>query len=377
MPECHLCGYEYEDGARYCAQCGVSVNASETTAELTSPEWETIEELLDLSKVLSSTLDLDLLLRKIDDSAVKLTSGAAGSIILFDEEKRALRFRSSSGEKAAVVRTLPVMDGIAWWVAQHGEIARVNDVTNDSRFTGTIDRISGFRTDNTLCVPVMLEDEIIGVIEVLNKKNRASFTDDDEQLLSVLASQAAVAVKNARLATEQRNFFTHVIEMLVTAIEAARPMSEGHCWQVAKLSTAMGRGLGMENQDLQDLYYAAVLHDLGVLSLRKSEDREEDRIRSHPAIGADMAETIYMLQNAGPIIRHHHEYFDGSGYPDGISGEEIPLGARIISVVEAYEEATSESDQNSAIAFIQTNSGKLFDPTVVEVFLELMVVDED
>lgn len=377
MPECHLCGYEYEDGSRYCAQCGVSVNASETTAELTSPEWETIEELLDLSKVLSSTLDLDLLLRKIDDSAVKLTSGAAGSIILFDEEKRALRFRSSSGEKAAVVRTLPVMDGIAWWVAQHGEVARVNDVMNDSRFTGTIDRISGFRTDNTLCVPVMLEDEIIGVIEVLNKKNRASFTDDDEQLLSVLASQAAVAVKNARLATEQRNFFTHVIEMLVTAIEAARPMSEGHCWQVAKLSTAMGRGLGMENQDLQDLYYAAVLHDLGVLSLRKSEDREEDRMRSHPAIGADMAETIYMLQNAGPIIRYHHEYFDGSGYPDGISGEEIPLGARIISVVEAYEEATSESDQNSAIAFIQTNSGKLFDPTVVEVFLELMVVDED
>ena len=269
------------------------------------------------------------------------------------------------------------MDGIAWWVAQHGEIARVNDVTNDSRFTGTIDRISGFRTDNTLCVPVMLEDEIIGVIEVLNKKNRASFTDDDEQLLSVLASQAAVAVKNARLATEQRNFFTHVIEMLVTAIEAACPMSEGHCWQVATLSTAMGRRLGMENQDLQDLNYAAVLHDLGVLSLRKSEDREEDRIRSHPAIGADMAETIYMLQNAGPIIRHHHEYFDGSGYPDGISGEEIPLGARIISVVEAYEEATSESDQNSAIAFIQTNSGKLFDPTVVEVFLELMVVDED
>ena len=377
MPECHLCGYEYEDGARYCAQCGVSVYASETTAKLTSPEWETTEELLNLSKVLSSTLDLDLLLRKIDDSAVKLTGGTAGSIILFDEEKRALRFRSSSGEKATVVRTLPVMDGIAWWVAQHGESARVDDVTNDSRFTGTIDRISGFRTNNTLCVPVMLEDEIIGVIEVLNKKNRVGFTDDDEQLLSVLASQAAVAVKNARLATEQRNFFTHVIEILVTAIEAARPMSEGHCWQVAKLSTAMGRRLGMENQDLQDLYYAAVLHDLGVLSLRKSEDREEDRTRSHPAIGADMAETTHMLQNSGPIIRYHHEYFDGSGYPDGLSGEEIPLGARIISVVEAYEEATSESDQNSAIAFIQKNSGKLFDPTVVEVFLELMVVDED
>jgi len=378
MPECHLCGYEYKEGVRYCAQCGVGVDGREIASELTLPEWESTEELLELSKVLSSTLDLDLLLRKIDDSAVKLTSGSAGSIMLFDDEKRALRFRSSSGEKATVVKAVPVMDGIAWWVAQNGKVAKVDNVTEDGRFTGTIDRISGFKTKSSLCVPVMLEDEIIGVIEVLNKKNRAGFTDDDERLLSVLASQAAVAVKNARLATEQRNFFTHVIEILVTAIESTRLVPEGHCWKIAKFATAMGRRLGMKDQELQDLYYAAALHDLGVLSLVKSGSREEDQMRSHPEMGASMVQAISMLQNTESIIHHHHENFDGSGYPDGLRGDEIPTGAKIIAVLETYEEAISEGeDQNLAIAAIQANSGKLFDPEVVETFLELMAVDED
>ena len=378
MPECHLCGYEYKEGARYCAQCGVGVDGREMASELTLPEWESTEELLELSKVLSSTLDLDLLLRKIDDSAVKLTSGSAGSIMLFDEEKRALRFRSSSGEKATVVRAVPVMDGIAWWVAQNGEVARVDNVTEDSRFTGTIDKISGFKTKSSLCVPVMLEDEIIGIIEVLNKKNKVSFTDDDERLLCVLASQAAVAVKNARMATEQRNFFTHVIEILVTAIESTRFVPEGHCWKVAKLATAMGRRLGMKDQELQDLYYAAALHDLGVLSLVKSGSREEDQMRAHPEMGASMVQAISMLQNTESIIHHHHEYFDGSGYPDGLRGDEIPTGAKIIAVLEVYEETISEGeDQISAMAVIQANSGELFDPVVVETFLELMAVDGD
>jgi putative nucleotidyltransferase with HDIG domain len=182
-------------------------------------------------------------------------------------------------------------------------------------------------------------------------------------------------VKNARLAAEQRNFFTHVIEILVTAIESTHLVPEGHCWRVAKLATAMGRKLGLENQELQDLYYAATLHDLGVLKLGQSD--EEDQIRSHPAMGASMVETISMLQNTKSTIQRHHEYFDGSGYPDGLSGEEIPLGARIIAVVEAYEKAISESNQNTAKAFIKKNSGKLFDPKVVGAFLELVITDED
>jgi len=377
MPKCHLCGYEHNNEARYCAQCGARVDDRELFATPTSPKWATTEELLGLSKALSSTLDLHLLLRKIDDSAVRLTGAAAGSIMLLDEDKKLLHFRSLSGEEAAMVKPSFLRDGMAWWVAQHGEAVRVDDVTGDERFTGAIDKITGFKTKSILCVPVTLEDEIIGVIEVLNKIDGAGFTDDDERLLSVLASQAAVAVRNARLATEQRNFFVHVIEILVTAIESTLLVPEGHCWRVAKLAIAIGRKLGMENQELRDLYYAAALHDLGVLSLRQSEIEEGSRTRSHPILGASMVKVINMLHSTEPIIRHHHEYFDGSGYPDGLKGEEIPLSARIIGVVEAYEETISEGEsQSSARAEIQRNSGKLFDPAVVDAFLELAIFNE-
>ncbi len=377
MPQCRLCGHEHEYKARYCAQCGARLSDSGSSEKTTWSEWVTTEELLELSKMLSSTLDLHLLLRKIDDSAVRLTGASAGSTMLFDEGKTSLSFRSPSGEKATNVGSLPVRDGIPWWVAQHGEVVRVNHVQNDARFTGAIDRITGHRTENVLCVPVMLEDETIGVIEVLNKTSETGFTDQDEQLLSILANQAAVAVKNARLATEQRNFFDHVIEILVTAIESTFLVGEGHCWRVAKLAIAVGRELGMQDQELQDLYYAAALHDLGVLKLRKDLADRVDQVKSLPILGANMIRDIGILQGAEPIIRHHHEYLDGSGYPDGLKGEDIPLGSRIIAAVEAYEDAISEGpSQFSPGAYIRENSGKLFDPLVVDALLELMSIDE-
>ena len=379
MPECHLCGQQHEGKASYCARCGANVGGGGAAAVPALPEWAAthLGELLELSRALSLTLDSHLLLKKVDSSATKLTGATAGSIMLFDEDRKALRFRSLSGERSTTVESLPVQSGIAWWVATHGKSARVNDAAKDERFTATLDDVSGFETRSVLCVPVELEDEVIGVIEVLNKVSGVDFTEDDEQLLSVLAGQAAVAVKNARSATEQRNFLTHVIEILVMAIESTCLVPEGHCWRVAKLATAVGRNLGMEEEDLQDLYYAAVLHDLGLLSLRQDTVGEEDRKRLHPILGADMVKTIDILHGTEPIIRYHHEYFDGSGYPDGLRGSEIPLGARILGVVEAYEEAVAEAgNQGQATSEIRAMSGNLLDRALVDEFLDLVAVYE-
>ena len=378
MPKCHLCRCEYGDEATYCAQCGARVDDSEMADTLiSSPEWATTEELLELSRALSSTLDLQLLLKKIGDSAGRLTEATAGSIMLFDEDKESLRFRSAFGAKAAIVRSLSVCDGIAWWVAQHRENARVDNAPDDKRFTGTIDRITGLKTRSLLCIPMILDDEVIGVIEVLNKANGTGFTEDDERLLSVMAGQAAVAVRNARLATEQRNFFAHVMEMFVMAIESTFLVFEGHCWRVAQLAIAIGQKLGMEDHDLQDLYYAAALHDLGLLGLGQAEIVTGIQMESLPILGANMVSTIDMLRGTESIIRHHREHFDGSGYPDSLEGESIPLGSRIIAVAEAHEEAMWKGkSQSSAKTEIQRDSGRLFDPVVVDAFLESITVDE-
>jgi hypothetical protein len=337
-----------------------------------------LEAILDLTKALSSTLDLHLLLKKIDNAAVSLTNATAGSIMLFDEDRKSLRFRSSSGEKDKIIKPLPVRDGIAWWVAQHGKIARVDNAAIDERFTGNIDKVSGFVTKSILCVPVILEDEIIGIIEVLNKADGTVFTNEDEWLLSILASQSAVAVKNAGLIAEQRNFFTHTMEILITAIEVTSRLPEGYYWEVARLAIAIGHKLEMEDKELQNLYHAASIHDLGVLNLKQNGIEEGYLMRLHPILGAKMVKPIDILRGTESIILHHHEHFDGNGYPDGLKGDEIPLASRIIAVVEAYKKASSEGKRQSlALSEIQKNSGKSLDPIVIDALLTLISTDEE
>lgn len=368
MPQC-------EHKAKYCAHCGAKLRDS-CVAQV-SPEWATTEELLDLNKALNLTLDLHLLLRKIDDSAIRLTGGTSGSIMLFDEDKTSLYFRSSFGEKASTVRSCSVRDGIAWWVGQHGVAARIDDAQKNEHFTGTVDKFTGFKTENLLCVPVTLENKVIGVIEVLNKAGGTGFSEQDEQLLSVLAGQAAIAVKNARLATEQRNFFDHVIEIFVMAIESTILVPAEHCWKVAKMATAIGQKLRIQEQDIQDLYYAAVLHDLGMLKLGEHGIVGKKHMESHPILGANMVRDIDILKGTESIIRHHHEYLDGSGYPDGLTGMEIPFSARIIAVVEAYQEAIIDTkSQLIAETRIAEGCARLFDAVVVNAFLKLVDLEK-
>jgi hypothetical protein len=374
MSKCQLCQYEYQEEANYCPRCGVKLS-DQQDYEYIKPEWSTAQELLEVSRALSSTLDLQILLEKIDAAAVKLTGAMAGSIMLLDDKKEALRFRSTSGVKVPVVNSLLVQDGIAWWVSRNGQIARVDDAQNDSRYTGTIDKITGFKTENVLCVPMFLDNEVIGVIEVLNKSTEGGFSKEDENLLSILANQAAIAVKNSRLAMEQRNFFSHVIEILVKSIESTGLVPEDHCWRVAKWAVAVGKDLDMSDQELQDLYYAAALHDVGFLSLRETE---LESLELHTTLGAKIVSAIDLLHGTESIIHYHHEYFDGSGYPDGLVGEEIPLGSRIIAVAEEYEELLIK-DNSPGVArdYIQSQSGKLFDQTVVKSFLKLPIFEDD
>ena len=182
---------------------------------------------------------------------------------------------------------------------------------------------------------------------------------------------------------------------MVNAIESVGMlcglMSSGHCWRVAALATAVGQEFGIGGEEFNDLYYGAVLHDIGLLEsqshkLFQFNDANEDsnyllaeRIKCHPVTGANLVKAIRLLRGVVPIIRHHHERFDGMGYPDGLMGEHIPMGAQIIAVVEAYEEirhrlqSSGESEnvvQEQAIEEIKRAAGTKFEPQIVEVFID-------
>lgn len=336
-------------------------------------------ELFSIAGSLNSTLDLDFLLQKIGAAAEQLTESEASSIMLVTDDKKHLFFRIASGEKAKALKTmtLPIGQGIAGWVAQNREPQLVNDTRKDPRFAGKFDKASGFITRSLLCVPMVFRGELVGVVEVLNKRE-GEYTEAHVGLLSSLASLASVAITNTKIMAEQKNFFSHVLELLVGVIETAKPGLEDYPVRAAKLACSIGRALGVDEYDYRMLYYAGVLHKIGYVAFKNQRLLADMGVMSAseemlPAFSAKMLEGIKMLEGAVPMIRHHKEKWDGSGYPGKLAGEAIPLGARVLGLVVKMEELRISGLRGAelgakALKEARDGSGTRYDPKVVEAF---------
>jgi HD-GYP domain-containing protein (c-di-GMP phosphodiesterase class II) len=286
-----------------------------------------------------------------------------------------------TGEKGGIVQKMKVQlgQGIAGIVAQERKTIIVNDAAHDPRYDGQLDKLTGFVTRTAICAPMIADQELVGVMELLNKKSGQGFTRDDADMLESLAALCAVSIANARVSEEQRNFFVNIIEILVTAIESRDPRLTGHSWNVAQRATTIAKHLGMQGQAYKNLYYGALLHDIGLIGVKEQLSlsqgvmtvRDRDAETSHPRVGADLIRNINLLKGAVPVIRHHHENFDGTGYPDGLAGEAIPLGARIVAVAEAIEEMRLGGLADDRIRqFIKLGQETRFDPQIVGIFLK-------
>lgn len=204
--------------------------------------------------------------------------------------------------------------------------------------------------------------------------------------LGLLADQAGVALKDLeQRAASERNWLA-VVTSLVRAVDAKSAWTKGHSDRVAILSQALGRRLLMEGPELDRLEFSAVLHDVGKIGVPEAildkpgrlSDEEMAVVRRHPVVGAGIVEDIPSASLVRPNILYHHERWDGSGYPEGLSGEAIPLGARIIALADVYDAITDERPYRhgmaleEARAFIAASAGSLFDPRLVRIFLELL-----
>jgi len=185
---------------------------------------------------------------------------------------------------------------------------------------------------------------------------------------------------------ELENLFTGLVKAMVNALDAKSPWTKGHSERVAKYSDLIAKKMGFNEDELKDLWLAGILHDIGkigtydtLLDKPGKLTREEfEVIKKHPAQGAVIVGEIKQLKDIVPIIRHHHESFDGRGYPDGIKGEEIPLPARILHVADSFDAMTSDRPyrlspgKEFAISEFKKFSGIQFDPQAVEAFLEVI-----
>ncbi len=351
------------------------------TGEMDIP---TALELFSIAGQINAATDLDFLLEQIGAAAQKILDCEASSIMLVTEDGRSLYFKAASGEKAKAIKTmlLPIGEGIAGRVAQTRAPEVVNDAQSDSRLNRKFDATSGFKTRSLLCVPMLRHGEMVGVVEVLNKRS-GSFAEQDVSLLMGLASFVSIAISNAKEISDQKNFFSNVIELLIGIIELSKPGLEGHPVRSARLACAIGRAMKISEYEYRMLYYAGLLHDLGYVAFKNSDAAAglstQGSVESmHAEISARMLGGIHMLSGALPYIRRQHERYDGSGFPDGLKGESIPLGARIMGLVESMEDirmktgAAGETLYAKALSEAKKGAGSRFDPKAVEAFEEVL-----
>ncbi len=339
---------------------------------------------MQFAMVLNSTLDQREVRKRAMEAATSLMDAEVGSLLLLDPRTNELFFEVALGEKGEKLKQvrLRMGEGIAGWVAANDQAALVNDVQNDPRHFRKAQHLTNFVTRNMLCVPVRSRGRVVGVLQAINKKE-GLFTGQDLDDFWTLSNQVAVALENAELYEELQETFLNTAEALAAAVEKKDPYTGGHIMRVVEYSVAIAKHMAKPLSDVERLKLAAVLHDIGKIGIKDSVLLKEGRLtademahmRQHPLVADDIMGHIEQMKDVRKVMRAHHEKWDGSGYPDGLRGDDIPLHARIISVADCVDAMTTDrpyrpaADLRAAVEEVRRFSGSEFDPQVAEAFI--------
>jgi len=236
-----------------------------------------------------------------------------------------------------------------------------------------------------LCAPVWVGDDLWGAINVEELEVEA-FDEDDARLLQTVADQLGSALRSALLYEQLDRAYLGTAEALATALEAKDSYTAHHAHSIVQWAEAVGERLGMADDQLRDLRYGAVFHDIGKIAIPEAilnkqgplDDAERAIMERHTIVGEQILAPVDFLSGVRPIVRHEHERWDGGGYPDGLHGEQIPLGARIVLVCDAYHAMTSDRPYRMAMsdadarAELLAGAGTQFDPRVVDGFIAVL-----
>jgi putative nucleotidyltransferase with HDIG domain len=236
-----------------------------------------------------------------------------------------------------------------------------------------------------LFIPLQAKGELVGMLGIGPKLSGQEYSQEDQRTLATLGNQMAVAVENARLYEELEKTFVETVVALANAIDLRDTYTSDHSQQIASMAQAVARQLELSAQEIDAIYWGGLLHDIGKIGIPDSILQKPDKldesewalIKKHPELGADLVSEIHKLQHIAPIIEYSHERFNGSGYPYGAKGDEIPIGAQIVGVVDSFSAMVDERpykpplDEESALEEINQNAGVLYDPKVVQAFFKV------
>jgi transcriptional regulator with GAF, ATPase, and Fis domain len=353
---------------------------------------EELDTLFTMSRKLIATDKLENVLNIIAQHAMQSIHVTYSRILTLEEDGsflcRAVCPARDLGHKLGLGKTEPLTAQLHYQqVLTHGEAVILH--RNDPAFTDD-DRGALFMENaNILCLsPLQVVDQSIGLIILGESRStvREPFDYDKLRLITVISDHAANAIQRASLHDQVEENFIQTVLALANALNARDSYIGDHSKRIAFLVETMCEALDFDEKQIQALLWAAKLHDIGKIGVPDNillkpgplDDDEWAIMKQHPAIGADIVAPLTKLSHAAPIIRTHHERYDGTGYPDGIKGEEIPLEARLLTVVDAYVAIRDDRvyrkarSHDEAIVEIQKFSGTQFDPNIVKLFCEIV-----
>ena len=348
---------------------------------------EELSALYEVGKSITSSLHLDQVLKLITRKATHIMNASCCSLRLLNTHKQELILRCSYGldnNFHKVKKALKVGESIAGRVVENGRPYSVNDLTKEKYYKYPhLLKQRGLRS--LIAVPLVRKKAVIGVLSVYNKKV-CKYRTDDIELLAMFASQATIAIENARLYEQAELGYINTIKTLANVIDAKDNQTYGHSERVMENCVELAEELKLPSKEKEILKYASLLHDIGKIGIdvgilrkpSKLNDEEWKIMIMHPTLGAGIVEQIGFLDDLAPIILRHHERYDGKGYPGSLKKQEIPLGARILSVVDAYESMISDRPYRKAMSFkkakeeLLKEAGHQFDPKIVKLFLKMI-----
>jgi putative nucleotidyltransferase with HDIG domain len=360
-----------------------------TMAKRLDRQFNTLTTMNEIDRAILSALDT----RKIVDTVLTrmrelLPCDCVGVALLDSESPNAglmhIQYGDAESENWLVPITLTVE-----------EVQNLNDnpeqllIEATEEYPHYLASLAGMGIELFFALPMFVSERLSGLIAV-GYLDPEVYSEEDAVQARQLADQVAVAMSNARLIEELDELNWGTLYALARAIDAKSAWTAGHSERVTQLALRIGQVMGLSQKELDDLHRGGLLHDIGKIGIPpeildkpgKLTDEEYQFMREHVRIGARILEPIDAYAGVIPIVLQHHEYYDGSGYPDGVDGEDISLGARIFTVSDHYDALISDRPyreglaRDTVIEFIKEGIGSKFDPKVVDAFLEVMAKED-
>ncbi len=342
--------------------------------------------LFDLSQDLNRLQDPDELMNIFFLTLIgQLGISAVSLFAVGAEADDYLSFVGGRGVRESILKTVRLSrwTDLAKFMVENPEVLDLTngDLIEDTAKEGKFMVDLGF----SHCYPLIVKSNLTGIVFLGKKINDMEFNANGIDLIRSICTSAATGFENARLYSELQSTYLSTIKVLVSTIEAKDSYTRGHTERVGRYARMLADEMQLDKKMRETVSFGAALHDIGKLGVYENilnkpgelTDNEWEIVRSHPEVGANIIKNMKFLESACDLVRHHHERLDGKGYPDGLKGEEISLGARIVAVADSFDAMTSDRPYRKAYSYKQAiNQLRIkkdkFDQDIVEVLVALM-----